>query len=344
MQQTYRAVQVTKPGHMEVVERALIEPTANQVRIRVEAAGICHSDRAVVDGVWPNIAYPRVPGHEVVGRIEAVGSHVRNWKLNQRVGVGWFGGNCGLCEECRRGDLIYCRNLLIPGINMDGGYAEAMIAEATSLAAVPEDLEAVDAAPLLCAGLTTFNALRHSHIRAGGTVAIHGVGGLGHLAVQFSRRLGFRTIAIARGKDKDHRVADLGAHQYIDSDSVDAAQALRDLGGADAILSTVADAASMSALMPALTIRGKFILVGIPSQAISFAARTLIDGGRSIVGEMTGTAIEGEDTLRFSALQNVKPVIEIVPLEGAAEAYAKMMRGEARFRMVIQMVAKPAHA
>jgi D-arabinose 1-dehydrogenase-like Zn-dependent alcohol dehydrogenase len=335
MKQTYRALQLTEPGKFELVQREVQEPGKGQVRLRVEAAGICHSDSFVIEGYWPGIVYPRVPGHEIAGRIDAIGESVSGWKVGQRVGVGWFGGNCGQCEPCRRGNLVYCRKLTIPGINTDGGYAEMVIVDASSLAAVPEELSYVDAAPLLCAGVTSFNALRNSSLRAGSLVAIHGIGGLGHLAVQYARHMGFHTVAIARGAEKKELALKLGAHKYIDASTTDAAQALRDLGGAGAILTTVSDAKSMSDLIPALAPKGKFILLGLPGEPVSFLTRDLIDGGKAITGELTGTAMDEEDTLSFSALQNIRPQIETVSLEEAPEAYRKMMRNEARFRMVI---------
>lgn len=337
MANTYRAVQVTEPGKLELVEREVPEPTSGQVRVRVETSGVCRSDSFVVEGVWPGVVYPRVPGHEIAGRIEAIGPSVEGWTVGRRVGIGWFGGNCGHCKPCRSGDLMYCRNLVIPGITIDGGYGEVVIAEAKSLAAIPEDLSNVDAAPLLCAGVTCFNALRNSNLRAGDLVAIHGIGGLGHLAVQFSRQMGFHTVAISRGSEKKDLALKLGAHKYIDSDTVDLVQTLRNLGGADAILTTVDSGNAMSALVGGLSPLGKLILVGLPSDPVQFLTRELIDSGKSIRGELTGTAMDLEDTLGFSMLQNIRPLIESVSLEEASEAYRKMMRNEAKFRMIIKM-------
>lgn len=333
---TYRAMQVTSPGKFELVERPIPEPGAGQVRIRVEAAGICHSDSFVAEGHWPGISYPRVPGHEIAGKIEAVGASVNKWKIGDRVAVGWFGGHCGYCESCRRGDLVNCQNLIISGISVDGGYGEIVIAEARALASMPEELSSVDAAPLLCAGVTTFNALRNSYLRAGDLVAIHGIGGLGHLAVQFARKMGFHTVAIARGADKEALALQLGAHKYIDSTKVDAAAELQKLGGADAILSTVSSGKAMSPLFGGLSNRGKFIVVGSSHEPLEVNLPQLLVGSKTITGEVVGTAIDEDDALAFSVLQEIKSMIETVPLEEAPEAYQKMMRNEARFRMVIK--------
>jgi D-arabinose 1-dehydrogenase-like Zn-dependent alcohol dehydrogenase len=336
MPDTYRAIQVTEPGKFELIERPVPEPGPGAVRIRVEAAGICHSDAFVAGGLWSGIAYPRVPGHEVAGRIEAIGADVEGWKIGQRVAVGWFGGHCGRCEPCRRGDLVNCRNLIVTGISVDGGYAEIVIAEARALASVPEELSSVDAAPLLCAGVTTFNALRNSHLRPGDRLAIHGIGGLGHLAVQFARNMGFHTIAIARGADKEPLALQLGAHDYIDSNAADAAEALQKLGGADAILTTVSSGKAMGPLFAGLSNRGKFIVVGSSNEPLKIPLHQLLAGSKRIHGEVVGTAVDEEDTLAFSVLQDIRPMIETVTLEDAPEAYRRMMRNEARFRMVIR--------
>lgn len=333
---TYRAQQVTEPGRFELVERQIVEPGAGQVRIRVEAAGICHSDSFVADGAWPGIVYPRVPGHEIAGRIDAMGSGITGWSIGDRVAVGWFGGNCGRCEPCRRGDLINCANLIVSGLTVDGGYAEMVIAEARALALLPEELSSVDAAPLLCAGVTTFNALRNSHLRPGDRVAIHGIGGLGHLAVQFARRMGFHTIAIARGEDKRTLALQLGAHQYIDSSAVDVVTELQKIGGAEGILTTVSSGKAMGPLFGGLSNRGRFIVVGSSPEPLEVPLHQLLVGSKTISGEVVGTAVDEEDTLAFSVLQEIRPMVEEVSLEEAPEAYAKMMRNEARFRMVIR--------
>lgn len=335
MATSYRAVEVSTPGVLKLVERPLVEPGSGQVRIRVEASGVCHSDTLTIEGTLPGITYPRVPGHEIAGYIEAVGAGVERWQVGQRVGVGWFGGECGHCEPCRRGDFVNCLNLIISGISTDGGYAEVVIAEARALASLPEHITAADAAPLLCAGVTTFNALRNARLRAGDLVAIQGIGGLGHLAVQFARRMGFHTVAIARGREKEMLARELGAHDYINSTEQDAAQTLLQMGGANAILATAASAKSMSPLVGGLAPRGKLIVVGASPEPLEVSVAQLIFGTKSIQGESVGTAIDEEDTLAFSALQSVRPLIEQVPLENAPEAYARMMRNEARFRIVL---------
>ena len=331
-----RAVQIAKPNAAhELVERPTPEPGAREVRIKVKACGICHSDSFPMTGAFPGIKYPIVPGHEVAGRIDAVGSGVTTWKTDQRVGVGWFGGNCGVCPSCRRGDFIHCAVLKVPGINMDGGYADYMIAPVEALASIPEDLSAVDAGPLLCAGITTFNALRHSGARPGDLVAILGIGGLGHLGVQFARRMGFHTVAIARGRDKEKLALELGAHRYIDSQSEEVAKELTALGGAKVILATVTNAPAMTAVIDGLGIDGKLLVVGASPEPIEVTPLQLIGARRQIAGWPSGTAADSEDTMRFSALTGIKPMIETYPLARAAEAYERMMSGKARFRVVI---------
>jgi alcohol dehydrogenase, propanol-preferring len=334
---TYKAVQVTKPGTLELVERPIAEPGAGQVRIRVEACGICHTDAATVTGAYPGLTLPRVPGHEVVGRIEALGSGVSRWKIGQRVGVGLIAGEDGVCESCRRGDVVNCQNPVVSGVTVDGGYAEVMIAEARGLSSIPDELNSADAAPLLCAGITTYNALRNAGLRGGDLVAVQGIGGLGHLGVQFAGKMGFRTVAIGRGREKEKLAKDLGAHLYIDTSAEDAAAALQRLGGARAILATATSGAAMGPLVSGLSARGKFIVVGVPEDPISLNAFPLVFGGRSIYGSLTGTPIESDDTLAFSVLQNVRPMIETVPLEQAVDAYARMIQGKARFRVVLTM-------
>ena len=331
-----KVVQVTKPNSgLEVVERDVPEPKSRQVRIKVQACGVCHSDMFTVVGAFPGIQYPRVPGHEVVGVIDSVGADVPDWKAGMRVGVGWHGGHCGHCTSCRRGDFITCKEGQIPGISYDGGYAEYMIAPFEALAAVPDDLQADEAAPLLCAGITTFNALRHSGARAGDLVAVLGLGGLGHLGVQFANRMGFRTVAIARGADKGPLARKLGAHIYIDSTAQNPAEELTRLGGAVVILATVTDAKTMSSVIPGLAIDGKLLVVGASGEPIEVPPLAIIGARRSIAGWPSGTAPDSEDTLKFSVLSNVRPVIETFPLAKAAEAYQHMMSGKARFRVVL---------
>jgi D-arabinose 1-dehydrogenase-like Zn-dependent alcohol dehydrogenase len=333
-----QAVQVARAGGpLEWVERDIPEPAPGEVRVRIDACGVCHSDSLTVEGQWPGLVYPRIPGHEIAGVIDAVGAGVVGWQLGQRVGVGWFGGNCGICEPCRRGWLIDCRNLRIPGISYDGGYAEAMVAPAAALASLPDELGAAEAAPLLCAGVTTFNALRHSGAMPGDVVAILGIGGLGHLGVQFANRLGFRTVAIARGADKEALARQLGAHHYIDSAAEDAAAALNRLGGARAVLATVGSAQAMTALIDGLAVRGRLMVIGVDAEPIAVSPLQLIGASRSVVGHAAGAAIDSQDTLAFSTLSGVRAMIETMPLARAAEAYARMMHGEARFRMVLTM-------
>jgi alcohol dehydrogenase, propanol-preferring len=335
MAKTYKAVEVAAPGSLRIVERPIPQPGEGQVLIQVEACGICHTDSVTVEGQFPGLSFPRVPGHEVAGRIEAIGSRVSQWRVGQRVGVGFFGGNDGHCELCRRGDFINCQNLTISGISADGGWAEMMIADANAVVSLPESLKAVDAAPLLCAGVTTYNALRNAALRSGELVAVQGIGGLGHLGIQFARRMGFRTVAIARGIEKGKLARELGAISYIDAQTEDPAAALQRMGGAKVILATAASASSMGPLIAGLAPRGRLIVVGASPEPIQVDPVQLIFGARSLEGSLTGTAIDIEDTLAFSVLQNVRPMIETVSLERAAEAYARMMRGDARFRIVL---------
>jgi len=332
-----RAVQVTRAGSLELVERDVPEPAQGEVRVRIEACGVCHSDSFTVEAQWPGLALPRIPGHEITGVIDAVGTDVIGWRTGQRVGVGWFGGNCGRCEPCRRGWLIDCRNLRVPGISYDGGYAEAMVAPANALAAMPDELGSADAAPLLCAGVTTFNALRHSGAMPGDVVAILGIGGVGHLGVQFANKLGFRTVAIARGADKEALSRSLGAHHFIDSASEDVAAALDRLGGARAVLATVTSAEAMTSAINGLAVHGRLIVIGVDTKPIQVSPLQLIVGSRTLAGHAAGTSIDEQDALAFSALSGVRPMIETLPLARAAEAYARMMRGDARFRMVLTM-------
>ena len=332
-----QAVHVVRAGALELVERDLPQPARGEVRVRVEACGVCHSDSLTVEVQWPGLSLPRIPGHEIAGVIDALGAGVAGWRVGQRVGVGWFGGHCGYCEPCRRGWLIDCRNLRIPGISYDGGYAEAIVVPADALAVIPDDLGAAEAAPLLCAGVTTFNALRHSGAMPGDVVAILGIGGLGHLGVQFANKLGFRTVAIARGADKEPLARKLGAHHYIDSAAEDVAAALNRLGGARVVLATITSAKAMSPVINGLAVRGQLIVVGIDAEPIQISPLQLLVSSRSVVGHASGASIDLQDTLAFSALSGVRPMIETIPLARAPEAYARMMRGDARFRMVLTM-------
>ena len=334
-----KAAQISKPhGEWELVERDVPEPGENQVRIKVEACGVCHSDMLVKEGVWPGLQFPRVPGHEIAGRIDALGSRVEGWKEGQRVGVGWHGGHCFRCELCRRGHFILCKSEKITGISHDGGYAEYMISPAEAVAAMPEDLPAAEAAPLLCAGITVFNSLRNSGARAGDLVAVQGVGGLGHLGIQYAHRMGFETVALNRGTDKQDLATRLGARHYIDTTSATPAEALQKLGGARVALATAPDAKSISALVGGLAPDGKLLVVGAAMEPLSISALDLIGARRSVQGWPSGTAIDSEDTLRFSALSGVRPMIEKFPLAHVAEAYERMIRGKVRFRAVLTMV------
>ena len=333
-----KAVQVSKAGgNFEVVERPIPQPAAGQVRINVEACGICHSDALVKEGHWPGLQYPRVPGHEIAGRIDAVGPNVTMWKPGQRVGVGWHGGHCFECDSCRRGDFISCHSEKITAIHFDGGYQEYMVAPEEAVAAIPDDLPAAEAAPLLCAGITVYNALRNSGARAGDLVAVQGIGGLGHLGIQYARRMGFRTVAIGRGGDKEELAKKLGAHEYLDTNSGSPAETLGKMGGAKVVLATAPDAKSMSALVDGLGPNGTLLVVGADAAPISVSPLQLIMGRRSIQGWASGTAKDSEDTLRFSSLSGVRPMIERYPLEKAAEAFQQMISGKARFRVVLTM-------
>jgi D-arabinose 1-dehydrogenase-like Zn-dependent alcohol dehydrogenase len=332
-----KAVQVPKPnGGLELVERDIPEPKARQVRVKVEACGVCHSDMFTVTGGWPGIDYPRVPGHEVVGIVDAVGPDVPEWKKGMRVGVGWHGGHCGHCTSCRAGDFVTCKEGKVPGISYDGGYAEYMIAPFEALASVPDDLSSEDAAPLLCAGITTFNALRHSGAGPGDLVAVLGIGGLGHLGVQFASKMGYRTVAIARGADKGPLAKKLGAEIYIDSTTQNAAEELTKLGGAKVILATVTDAKSMTSVINGLGVDGKLLVVGASGEPIEVPSVMLIGKRRSIVGWPSGTSADSEDTLKFSVQASVRPMIETYPLAKARDAYEHMMSGKARFRVVLK--------
>lgn len=331
-----RVVQIREPNApLELVERPMPEPGPREMRLKVEACGICHSDAFAATGTFPGIRYPTVPGHEIAGRIDKLGDGITTWRVGQRVGVGWFGGVCFVCDRCRRGDFITCRNLRVPGIHYDGGYADYMIAPIEALAAIPDELEAAAAAPLLCAGITTFNALRNSGARPGDLVAIQGIGGLGHLAVQFAAKMGFHTVAIARGKDKSNLARDLGAHRYIDGEAQDAAKELAALGGAKVILSTVTSGKAMTPLIDGLGIDGTLLVVGASPEPIEVNPFHVIGERRGVRGWPSGTSVDSEDTMRFSALTGIEAMIETYPLTRAAEAYERMMSGKARFRVVL---------
>jgi D-arabinose 1-dehydrogenase-like Zn-dependent alcohol dehydrogenase len=331
-----RAVQVSEAGgDLELVEREIPKPGFGEALVRVHACGVCHSDVFAKEGAFPGVSYPVVPGHEIAGVIESLAEGVHGWQVGQRVGVGWFGGNCGYCEWCRRGLLNDCENMETPGITVDGGYADFVVVRASAMASMPDDLTAEEAAPLLCAGVTTYNALRQSGVRGGDRVAVLGVGGLGHLGVQFAVRLGTETVAIARGAEKEPLARELGAHHYIDSTAGDPAQALLDLGGVDLILSTVTSSDAMAAVFGGLRPGGKLLVVGASMDPIAVPAAALLAGSKSIAGHASGTSRDSEDTLAFSVLSGVRPMIETVPLDSAAEAYEKMINGQARFRMVL---------
>jgi len=331
-----RVVQVTQAdGPFELVEREIPQPAAGRVRIKVEACGICHSDSLTKEGTYPGIQYPRVPGHEVAGIIDAVGPGVVGWTEGQRVGVGWHGGYCGHCEACRRGDFFACQWGQVTGITYDGGYADYMIAHASALALLPEELSAIEAGPLVCAGVTTFNSLRNSGARPNDVVAVLGLGGRGHLGVQFAAKMGFKTVAIARGSDKEPLARQLGAHHYIDSHTQDVAGELVRVGGAKVVLATVTNAQAMSAALGGLGINGKLIVLGAPHESLEVSAFMLIGGRRSVAGWYSGTSIDSQDTLSFSTLSGVRAMTEVYPLERAAEAYELMMSGKARFRVVL---------
>jgi D-arabinose 1-dehydrogenase-like Zn-dependent alcohol dehydrogenase len=331
-----RAVQVSSAnGPFELVVRDAPTPGSRQVRVKVQACGVCHSDSFTKLGAFPGIKFPRVPGHEVVGLLDAVGSEVPEWKVGARVGVGWHGGHCGHCASCRRGDFLTCTTGQIPGISYDGGYADYMIAPFEALAAVPDELTSAEAAPLLCAGITTFNALRHSGAGPGDLVAVLGIGGLGHLGVQFAAKMGCHTVAVARGTDKEPLARQLGAQHYIDSTTQNVASELTKLGGARVILATLTDAKSMSSAVGGLGVDGKLMVIGVSPQPIEVPPLALITMRRSISGWPSGTASESEDTMDFSVLSKIRPLIEIFPLERATEAYERMMSGRARFRVVL---------
>jgi D-arabinose 1-dehydrogenase-like Zn-dependent alcohol dehydrogenase len=333
-----KVAQVPTPGaDFQIVEREIPMPGAGHVRIKVQACGVCHSDVLTKEGSWPGIHYPRVPGHEVAGVIDEVGAGVSVWKKRQRVGVGWHGGQDGTCRECRRGDFRNCRNLKVCGISYDGGYQQYMVAPVEALVAMPETLSDAEAAPLLCAGITTYNALRHSGAFPGDLVAVQGIGGLGHLGIQFANKFGYKVAAIGRGSESASLAKKLGASMYIDSKSTNAAEALQQLGGARVILATAPSSKAMSDLIDGLGPNGKLMVIGATSDPIEVTPIQLISGSRTIQGWASGTPADSEDTLRFAELTGVRPMIETFPLERADEAYARMMSGKAQFRVVLTM-------
>jgi D-arabinose 1-dehydrogenase-like Zn-dependent alcohol dehydrogenase len=334
---TYRAFQVTGQRQFELVEREVVDPDPGHVRVRVLACGVCHSDFISGEGARPDPSQPIVPGHEIIGVVDAVGPGVTAWSVGDRVGLGFLGGHCGECAQCQRGDFVNCLNQPQTGTTEDGGYAEIVYARASGLVRVPESMNPIEAAPLLCAGITTFNALRDADAPPGAVVAIQGIGGLGHLGVQHAKQLGYHTVAIARGQDKADLATSLGADDYIDSAATDPGAALQELGGAAVIVATAASGASMSPLVAGLAPRGKLVVVGAAPDPISVDTAELIFGGRSIVGSLTGTPIENEDNLAFSQAHGIKPITEVMSFEDAPKAYERMMSGAARFRIVLDI-------
>ncbi len=335
---TMKAAQVLAPGaNFEIVERKIPQPGAGEVRIKVLACGVCHSDSLTKEGAWPGIQYPRVPGHEVAGIIDELGEGVSAWRSGQRVGVGWHGGQDGTCRECRRGDFRNCRNLKIPGISYDGGYQEYMVAPVEALVPLPETLSDVEAAPLLCAGITTYNALRHSGAFPGDLVAVQGIGGLGHLGIQFANKFGYKVAAVGRGPENASLAKKLGASVYIDSKTTNAVEALQQMGGARVILATAPSSKAMSELFDGLGPNGKLMVIGVTADPLEITPVQMITGSRAIQGWAAGTPADSDDTLRFAELTGVRPMIETYPLEKAGEAYARMMSGKAQFRVVLTM-------
>jgi len=333
-----KAVQISQAGgNFELVERPIPEPGRGQVRIKVEACGVCHSDSLVKEGAWPGLQYPRVPGHEIAGRVDKIGPDVTLWQPGQRAGVGWHGGHCFECEPCRRGDFILCQREKITAIHFDGGYQEYMVAPAEAVAALPDTIPADEAAPLLCAGITVYNSLRNAGARAGDLVAVQGIGGLGHLGIQYARQMGFRTVAIGRGADKQALARKLGAHEYIDTNAGPPAEALNKRGGAKVVLATAPDSKAVSALIDGVAANGKLLVVGAGSEPLTITPLQLIPARKAIQGWPSGTARDSEDTLLYSALTGVRPMIERFPLEKAAEAYQHMITGKVRFRAVVTM-------
>jgi len=332
-----RAVQISKAGGaFEPVERDIPEPAPNQVRIKVEACGICHSDAFVKSGAYPGLKLPRIPGHELAGRIDAIGGKAGNWKTGDRVGVGWHGGHCFVCNACRHGQFLNCEKGQVTGISYDGGYAEYVVVPHEAVARIPEKLDAINAGPLLCAGITTYNSMRNSGARAGDTVAVQGIGGLGHLGIQFARQMGFRTVAISRGADKEALARELGAHEYIDTQKVPAAEGLKQLGGADLVLATAPNNEAIASTLDGLKDRGKLLIVAAPFEPMRVAVFPLLSG-KTIAGWPSGTAIESEETMSFSTISGVRPRVETFKLEQADQAFAKVMENRVRFRAVLTM-------
>lgn len=338
MKSRMMAAQIGKPGgDFELVERSIPQPGPDQVRLKVEACGICHSDVLVKDGLWPGLQYPRVPGHEIAGTVDALGDNVAGWQQGQRVGVGWHGGHCFVCDPCRRGDFTMCVNRKVTGIDFDGGYAEYVIAPAAAIAAIPDELPAEEAGPFMCAGVTVYNALRRSPARAGEVVAVHGIGGLGHLGVQYARQMGFVAVAVGRGKDKEPLARKLGAHHYIDTDATNGAAELQKLGGAKVILATAPNAKAISALIEGLGADGQLLVPAAANEPLEINTLSLIMARRSVAGCYSGTARDSQDTLEFSAHADVHPMIEKYPLSKVADAYEQMHSGKVRFRVVLTM-------
>ncbi|HKA87061.1 MAG TPA: alcohol dehydrogenase [Haliangiales bacterium] len=335
MARKMKAVQATNPnGPFEVVELDVRDPRRGEVRVKIEACGVCHSDAVTRSGGYPGLRLPRVPGHEVAGRVDAVGADVGAWKVGDRVGVGWHGGHCFQCRACRRGDFINCENGKVTGITFDGGYAEYTVVPAEAVARIPDGLDATEAGPLLCAGITTYNALRNSGATTGDTVAVQGIGGLGHLAIQFASRMGFRTVALSSGADKEALARKLGAHEYVDTQKVGAAEALRALGGADLVLATAPHSAAIASTLEGLKPRGKLLIVAASFEPLTVSALALLSG-KSIAGWPSGTALDSEDTMNFSARTGVRPQIEKFPLDQAEAAFNKVLQNKVRFRAVL---------
>ncbi|SHL00003.1 alcohol dehydrogenase [Haladaptatus paucihalophilus] len=337
MSESMRAVEVAEPGaSFELVEREIPEPSGTEVRVEVEACGVCHSDAYAKEGGYPGLSYPRIPGHEIVGRVDAVGEDVELWEEGDRVGAGWHGGHCFTCEACRRGEFQQCENADIHGVTVDGGYAEYAAVNAEALARVPDELDATDAAPLLCAGITTYNALRHTDARPGDLVAVQGIGGLGHLGVQYARQAGFETVAISRGTDKEEYARELGADHFIDAKADDPAEELQKLGGAKVVLATAPNADAISSVVPGLGTDGEVVVVGVPGEPIDVSGAALVGSRGAVRGWASGHARESQDTLEFSALRDITPEVETFDLADADEAYERMMENEVRFRAVLE--------
>jgi len=332
-----KAAQIQKAeGEFQLVELDKPKPKSNEVLIKVEACGICHSDAFVKDGTFPGLEYPRVPGHEVIGTIEDLGDHVNSWNKNQRVGVGWHGGHCFECEPCRRGDFISCQNAKVSGISYDGGYAEYMCAPQEALVGVPDELSSVEAAPLLCAGITVYNALRNSGIKAGDLVAIQGIGGLGHLGIQYAHKMGMRTVAISTSDDKKDLAKELGAHHFINAKSDNAAEKLQELGGAKLILGTAPSGKAMTSVIGGLGVDGELLMVGATPESVEVNPMEMLTGRKSVAGWPSGTPTDSEDTLKFSALFDTKPMIEEYDLDNVKEAYERMINNKSKFRVVLK--------